>query len=164
MPRRLSGPAAVLLACLWGAAAAAQDGGVEVKDAWARATPGGAENGAAYMTLLSPAGDRLTGVATPAAAMAQIHQTTNEGGVMRMREVAAIDLPPGQPVALKPGGLHIMLMGLKHPLQAGDSLPLTLRFEKAGERQVNAAVGRVGAIGPESHSGAMPTMPAPPSR
>ncbi len=67
----------------------------------------------------------------------------------------AIDLPPGKPVTLKPGGLHIMMMGLKHPLKPGQSVPLTLTFEKSGTREVTAAVAKVGAMGPETHSGAM---------
>ena len=165
MPRFLLGFAAILFCC---AAALAQQtgaqtdsGGVEIKDAWARATPGGAENGAAYLTLVSPAGDRLTGVASSAAAQAQLHEMTNDIGVMQMREVPAIDLPPGKPVTLKPGGLHIMMMGLKHPLQPGQSVPLTLRFEKSGTREVSAAVGKVGAMGPDTQSGTMQTMPMP---
>ena len=119
------------------------DGGVEITDAWARATPGGAENGAAYLTLMSPTGDRLTGVTSPAAAKAQLHEMTNDGGVMKMRDVTAIDLPPGKPVTLKPGGLHVMMMGLTHPLQPGQSVPLTLHFDKAGAREVSCR-GRQG--------------------
>ncbi len=155
MPKKLLGFAASLLFGFYCAAAIAQTGGVEVKDAWARATPGGAKNGAAYLTLLSPTGDRLTGVTSPAAKMTQLHEMANDGGVMKMREVSAIDLPAGEAVTLKPGGLHIMMMGLKHPLKPGESVPLTLTFEKSGTREVTAAVGKVGAMGPETHSGAM---------
>jgi copper(I)-binding protein len=164
MPRPLLGFTAAVLFCFFCAAAIAQTGGVEVKDAWARATPGGAENGAAYLTLLSVAGDRLTGVTSSAAKVTQLHEMTNEGGVMKMRELSAIDLPPGQPVTLKPGGAHIMMMGLDHPLRPGESIPLTLRFEKAGTREVTAAVGKVGAMGPETHSGAMQNMQKMPAR
>ncbi|MGE0257941.1 MAG: copper chaperone PCu(A)C [Alphaproteobacteria bacterium] len=154
MPRPLLGFAVAVL-CLYSAAAVAQTGGVEIKDAWARATPGSAENGAAYVTLLSPSGDRLTGVSSSAAKVSQLHEMANEGGVMKMRELSAIDLPPGQPVTLKPGGAHIMMMGLDHPLRPGESIQLSLRFEKAGTREVTAAVGKVGAAGPETPSGAM---------
>jgi copper(I)-binding protein len=168
MPRYLSGFAAFLLYCFCCAAAlaqmGAQTGGVEVTDAWARATPGGAENGSAYLTLLSPTGDRLTGVATPVAKEAQLHQMTNDGGIMRMRDVGALDLPPGQEVTLKPGGLHIMMMGLKHPLQPGQTIPLTLQFDKAGTREVSVAVGKIGAMGPETHSGAVQNMRKQPAR
>src|SRR4051812_21663734 len=98
MLRLLRGFAAILFYCAaalaqqTGAQTGPQSGGVEFKDAWARATPGGAENGAAYLTLVSPAGDRLTGIASPAAAKAQLHEMTNDGGIMKMREVPAIDL------------------------------------------------------------------------
>ena len=82
MPRLLLGFAAILFYCAaaWAQQTGTQTGGVEIKDAWARATPGGAENGAAYMTLVSPAGDRLTGIASSAAAQAQLHEMTNDSG------------------------------------------------------------------------------------
>jgi len=157
MPRYLLGIAASLLYCI---AAGAQTGSIEIKEAWARATPGGAQNGAAYVTLVSPTGDRLTGVSSPVAEKAELHQMTNDGGIMKMREVTAIELPPGTPVSLKPGGLHVMLMGLTHPLQPGQSVPMTLQFEKSGTREVDVAVGKVGATGPETHSGAAQAKPA----
>ncbi len=155
MPRNFLGVAVSLLFGFYCAAAVAQTGGVEVKDAWARATPGGAKNGAAYLTLVSPTGDKLTGATSPVAKMTQLHEMANDGGVMKMREVSAIDLPAGEAVTLKPGGLHIMMMGLKHPLKPGQSVPLTLTFEKSGTREVAAAVAKVGAMGPEAHSGVM---------
>jgi copper(I)-binding protein len=134
-------------------AAMAQTGAVEVTEAWARATPGRAENGAAYLTITSPVGDRLTGISTPAAGKAELHAMKMEGGVMTMTPLDGLDLPAGQHVTLKPGGLHIMLVGLKQPLQPGQTVPLILRFAKAGTREVTAAVGRVGATAPESHAG-----------
>jgi len=72
-----------------------------------------------------------------------------------------VDLPPGQPVTLKPGGTHIMLMGLKQPLHAGDKFPLTLQFAKAGTREVEATVEGPGAMGPAARSGGAMTMPMP---
>ena len=150
----------VLVGCLLIAgAAAAQTGQIEVKDAWARATPGKAENGAAYLTIISPAPDRLVSVATPEAKQAGLHTMTMEGTVMKMRPLAGIDVPANQPVTLKPGGTHIMLEGLKEPLQAGKSFPLTLTFEKAGQRQVDVAVEKVGAMGPAGHAGMDMPMP-----
>ncbi len=161
MPRHFLGVAASLLYCVAALAqTGAQTGSVEITDAWARATPGGAQNGAAYVTLVSPTGDRLTGVSSPVAEKAELHQMTNDGGIMKMREVTAIELPPGTPVSLKPGGLHVMLMGLTHPLQPGQSVPMTLQFEKSGTREVDVAVGKVGATGPETHSGAAQAKPA----
>jgi copper(I)-binding protein len=126
------------------ASAAAQEGAVEVTDAWARATPGKAENGAVYLTLASSAPDRLTGLATPIAAKAELHMMTMEGSVMKMRPLAGIDLPAGQKVTLKPGGAHIMLVGLKQPLRPGQSFPLTLYFAKAGASEVTVTVAKAG--------------------
>jgi copper(I)-binding protein len=132
---------------------------IQLEDAWARATPAKAENGAAYLTIVSPTPDRLTGVSTPVAKKAGLHSMTMEGGIMRMRPLAGIDLPAGQPVALKPGGMHIMLMGLDRQLMPGEHFPLTLSFEKAGQRQVEVAVEKAGAMGPEHQSGG--GVPAP---
>jgi copper(I)-binding protein len=145
MRQTMLGFAVGLLVC---AGAAAQTNPVEVRDAWARATPGKAETGAAYLTILSPTADRLTSVSTPVAKQAELHTMTMEGSVMKMRPLAGVDLPAGQPVALKPGATHIMLMGLTRPLTAGQSFPLTLHFDKAGTQQVEVAVEAAGAMGP----------------
>jgi copper(I)-binding protein len=137
--------------------AVAQTGSVEVKDAWARATPDRAENGAAYVTIASSVPDKLTGASTPVAAQAQMHQMTMDGGIMKMREMTSIDIPAGKPVTLKPGGVHLMLSGLKQPLRQGQSFPLTLDFEKAGKREVTVSIRGVAAMGPQDHgSGGMP--------
>jgi periplasmic copper chaperone A len=134
-------------------------GSLEVKDAWARATPAKAANGAVYLTIESAVPDRLTGASTPVAGKAELHRMTMQGNVMRMRQIAGIDLPAGQPVTLKPGGLHIMLLGLKQPLKKGDKFPLTLDFAKAGAQTVDVSIEGVGAMGPNAASGGMP-MPA----
>lgn len=139
--------------------AAAQTAGVEITNAWARATPAKAENGGAYLTIESAAPDRLTAVSSPVADKAELHEMTMSGTIMRMREVVGIDLPAGKPVTLKPGGYHIMLVGLKQPLHEGDKVPLTLNFAKAGARQVEATVEGVGAMGPHGPGGAGKTMP-----
>jgi copper(I)-binding protein len=136
-------------------AALAQTSDVAITNPWARATPGGAQTAAAYVTLSSPAGDRLTGVSTPAAQKAEIHRMTMEGSVMKMRQVDGIDIPARQTVALKPGGYHIMLTGLAKPLEAGQSFPLTLDFAKAGEKQVTVTVEKIGATGPGGGSAGM---------
>jgi periplasmic copper chaperone A len=146
------------------AAAAAQTGQVQVENPWARATPGKATIGAAYLTLRSPAGDRLVSASTPVAGKAELHTMEMSGMVMKMRPVAGIDIPAGRPVSLAPGGLHIMLVGLKKPLRAGQSFPLTLNFAKAGSQTVEVAVEKVGAAGPAAmpaaqHSPAMQQMP-----
>ncbi len=131
---------------LFAACAAAQTAPVQVTDAWARATPGMAETGAAYLTLRSATADRLIGVSTPVAKKAELHEMKMQAGIMKMRPLAAIDLPAGQPVTLKPGAKHIMLVGLKAPLRAGQTVPLTLQFEKAGAREVTVAVEKPGAM------------------
>jgi periplasmic copper chaperone A len=146
--RRRAGPASsernydvvqirLFLTCLLIAnSALGQTGQLEIKTPWARATPGHAENGAAYFTIVSPTADRLTAVSSPVAKKAELHTMSMEGGVMRMRPLAAIDIPAGQTVTLSPGGMHIMLLGLTQPLHQGQSFPLTLSFGQAGPRQV----------------------------
>jgi copper(I)-binding protein len=151
--------AMVLLTALFAGGALAQNGDVQITSAWARATPGGAQAAAAYVTLEAPAGDRLTGVSTPAAQKADIHEMSMDNGVMKMRLVDGVDLPPGQKVTLKPGGYHIMLTGLAKPLVEGQSFPLTLDFAKAGERQVTVSVQKVGAMGPGGEAGGNASMP-----
>jgi periplasmic copper chaperone A len=167
MSRKLLAVAASLL--LAGAAAAqtgpAGVGQVEVKDAWARASPGKAETGAAYLTIVSPVADRVTAVSTPVAQKAELHTMSMEGGVMQMRPLDGIDLPAGQKVTLKPGAMHIMLLGLVKPLQVGQSFPLTLSFEKAGAREVTVAVEKAGAMGPQGRDmGNMPMGNMPMNR
>lgn len=154
MAKIILGIAACLL-CI--GSALAQPGALELTHAWARATPAKAANGAAYLTMESTTADRLTGVATPVARHAELHHMTIEGNIMRMRQVAGIDLPAGTAVTLKPGAFHIMLLGLKHPLHAGDEFPLTLQFAKAGTRQVEVTVEGVAAMGAGGNSG----MPMP---
>ena len=139
----------VLVASLVVASAAlAQTNQLEVSNAWARATPGKAENGAAYLTIQSPTPDRLLTVSSPVARKAELHTMSMEGMVMKMRPLAGVDIPAGQPVTLKPGGQHVMLLGLDAPLREGQTFPLTLTFEKAGTRTVTVAIVKPGAAGP----------------
>jgi periplasmic copper chaperone A len=129
-------------------AALAQTNQLEVTNAWARATPGKAENGAAYLTIQSPTPDRLLSASSPVAKKTELHSMSMEGMVMKMRPLAGLDIPAGQPVTLKPGGEHVMLVGLNSPLREGQSFPLTLTFEKAGTRTVTVAIEKPGATGP----------------
>ena len=149
----------VLLLGLPIAVASAQTKPVTVTHAWARATPGKAENGAAYLTLEAAAPDRLTGVSTPAAKKAELHTMTMDGNIMKMRQIDSIDLPAGQQVTLKPGAIHIMLMGLTEPLQPGHAFPLTLHFDKSGTQEVNVTVEAAGAMGPGNASAGDMKMP-----
>jgi hypothetical protein len=120
---------------------------VSVEGAWARATVPGQMGSAAYFTIRNSGGaDKLLSVVSPAAD-ASLHSTSMDNGVMRMRPLQELDIPAKGAVELKPGGMHVMLMGLKQPLQAGGSLELDLRFEKSGERKVNAEVRPASANG-----------------
>ena len=134
--------------------------GITVENAWARATPGNVKTGAVYMTVLDrgAATDRLVGVSSPVAARAELHSMSNDGGVMKMQHVDAVPVAPGTPTELKPGGYHIMLMELKHPLKEGDSVPMTLRFEKAGSVEVMAKVEKPGAMAPSQAMNGMKKM------
>src|SRR5204862_6657908 len=141
-------------------AAMPQTAQFETQDGSARATPGEAENGAAYLPIHSPVADRLVGVLSPVAKKAGPHTMTMEASVMKMRPLGGVDLPAKQPVTLKPGGMHIMLEGLNEPLQAGKSFPLTLKLEKAGQKQVEVTVEKAGAAGPGGQAGTDMPMPA----
>lgn len=120
---------------------------VTIGDPWTRATPPGSKIGAGYMTIRSTVADRLVGAATPAAARVELHVTEKKGDVMRMRQVKAYDIPAGGSFELSPGGAHLMLVDLKAPLQEGAKVPVTLRFEKAGEVEVELQVRALGASG-----------------
>jgi periplasmic copper chaperone A len=134
-----------------------QTGQLEIKTPWARATFGHAENGAAYLTIVSPTTDRLTAASSPVAKKVELHTMSMEGAVMRMRPLAAIDIPAGQTVTLSPGGMH-MLLGLTQPLREGQSFPLTLSFDHAGPRQVTVAIEKAGAMGPGGQATDSPPM------
>lgn len=120
---------------------------VRVVEAWARATGPGQTTGAIYATIENRGGsaDRLTSAATDRAAMAMIHQASNENGIARMRMVDGVDVPAGGRAELKPGGTHIMIEGLKSPLVAGERFDLRLRFARSGERTVSVGVVAAGA-------------------
>lgn len=127
--------AALLLAAC---APAAPD--VEVTDAWARATAQG-QSAAVYASIASRGDeDALTGASTPRAQMAMIHAGETVDGVARMRHATTVAVPAGGTLALAPGGTHVMLTGLKAPLAAGETFPLTLTFAKAGSREVTVTV------------------------
>jgi copper(I)-binding protein len=121
---------------------------IVVDHPWARATPAGAKTGAAYMTLINngSAGDRLLAATTPVADKIQFHSVSEDNGVSRMREMHDVAVAPGAKVAFGPGGMHVMLVGLKQPLKEGQTFPLSLTFEKAGKVDVTVSVAKVGAM------------------
>jgi hypothetical protein len=138
-------PAALLAAALFAAPALAQQGGIEIDHAWSRAAMAG-HTGVVFLTIIDKgAPDRLTGVASPVAAMAELHESFTDGGVSKMRPIAGLPVTPDKPVILAPGGYHIMLMNLKQPLSEGQTVPLTLTFVKAGQVNVSAIVAKAGA-------------------
>lgn len=116
-------------------------GKLTVEHPYARATAPGQPVGGAFMKIANDgADDRLVSVSSDAAKTVELHMMAMKGDVMQMRQVDAIDLKAGQRVELKPGGYHVMFVGLKAPLKAGDSVPVTLKFEKSGELKVNVTV------------------------
>ena len=143
--------AGVLLVVSIGAYAWAQSPdarSISVEQPWARATPAGARTGAAYLTLTNNAisTERLMGATTPVAETVQFHKVTGKDGIVRMRELRSIDIASGDKLMLKPGNIHIMMVGLKQPLRQGQMFPLTLEFEKAGTIEVVVSVAGVGAM------------------
>jgi periplasmic copper chaperone A len=119
---------------------------IEVSDAWARATTRSARAGGVFLTMKAiGAPDRVVSASSPVAERVELHETIRDGDVMRMREVPQLRVETSEPTVLKPGGLHIMLMGLKQPLNRGDSFPLTITFEKAPAATVTVTVRAAGA-------------------
>jgi copper(I)-binding protein len=102
---------------------------LKVKDAWVRGTVAQQTATGAFMELSATEDLKLVGVRSPIAGVAEIHEMKMDGGVMKMRPITALELPADRTVELKPGGYHVMLMGLKQPLMEGATVPLTLTVE-----------------------------------
>ena len=116
---------------------------VTVADASCRPTPTGRQMTACYLTLTASGEDRLLSVASPLAARVEIHESRIESGMMMMNEmIGGLPLAPGAKAELKPGGSHIMVMGLSAPLAPGDTVPLTLTFATAEPVEVVATVNQ----------------------
>jgi copper(I)-binding protein len=141
-------------------------GGLTIEHPWARPTGAGQATGGAYMKIVNGGGDdKLLSVSSDAAKSVELHEMKMEGDVMKMRQVDGIALKAGQSVELKPGGYHVMFVGLKAPLKAGgyhvmlvglkaplkvgDKIPAKLKFERAGEVDVTLNVDAAGAAAPE---------------
>ncbi len=122
--------AASLLA---GGAFAAKAGAIDISGAWSRPAPAGG-NGVGYVVLANGGkADRLVSASSPVAGRVEIHESMVMGGKAMMHpRPRGIDLPAGKTVALKPESFHLMLIGLKKPLKVGETVPVTLKFEKAG--------------------------------
>lgn len=153
------------------AAAEFKAGGLVIEDPWTRATPAGAKVAAGYMAITNTGteADRLVGGSLAVAARVEVHQMTVVDGVMRMSELdQGIEIKPGETVTLKPGGLHLMFMDLKEPVEKGP-VAGTLEFAKAGKVDVTYDVSPIGGGKPSSDehrghgagsgTGAMPQEP-----
>jgi periplasmic copper chaperone A len=132
---------------------------VSIDQPWMRATAPGAKVAGGFMTVSNKgaAPDRLLGAASPVAERVELHVHVHEGGVMKMQQVPAFDIPANGKFVLKPGGAHLMFVDIKRQIKKGETIPVTLKFEKAGEVKAEYAVGGLGAMGPggAGHSPAM---------
>ncbi|HEX2134825.1 MAG TPA: copper chaperone PCu(A)C [Microvirga sp.] len=150
---------ALLLATAAGARVA-EGGTLIVDQPWTRATPGGAPVAGGYAVLRNTGTepDRLLRISSPLAGRAEIHEMAVNDGVMTMRPLPrGLEIKPGETIALKPGGHHIMFMDLKAPFRQGERIPVTLEFERAGTIGVELRVEAIGAREPTasgSESGA----------
>lgn len=115
---------------------------ISVEDPWARSVPAAGGNGAVFFQLVNTGNeaDQLVGGESPAAGTVEVHQTKMEEGVMKMEHIPGLEVPAKGEVLLKPGGYHVMLIDVTQPLAPGDTLPITLRFEKSGEMKMDVEV------------------------
>jgi periplasmic copper chaperone A len=129
------------------AVGAAVAGDLRVLSAHAAATAAGAGNAAAYLTVhnVGAAGDRLLRASTPVAASVEFHHSQLDGTIVRMRALPYIDVPVGGSVEMRTGGTHLMLLGLKRPLRAGEQFALHLEFAQAGPVDATVRVLPIGA-------------------
>ena len=118
-------------------------GNLEIKHPWAKATVEGAPVAGGFMTIVNTGAepDRLVRIASDVSGMIQLHEMKVEDGIMKMNEVpGGIEIAPGATVELKPGGLHVMFMGIKAPFKEGEKVKAVLTFEKAGDVEVEFKV------------------------
>lgn len=141
---------ALVLLLLFPLLSCGQSAKLEVKDAWTRDTIGRTANAAIFMVITSQRSDRLIGAATPIAEKTDLMTITGGNGAMEMKYLKGIDIPANKPVSLNSSGLHVWLADLKQPLRAGQTFPLFLKFEKAGQRRVVVSVISPAAAPPMS--------------
>jgi periplasmic copper chaperone A len=131
-------------------------GSIHIAKPWSRATPKGATSGAGYMSITNKGTtpDRLSCVSSDVSGQCQIHNMTMEGGVMKMRPVeSGLEIKPGETITLQPGGFHVMFVDLKHPLERGKTVKVTLKFDNAGTVDVEYPVVAIGAPAPGAAAG-----------
>jgi copper(I)-binding protein len=141
------------LSLLFPIAACVQPAPLEVKDVWARDTIGSTANAAIFMTIRSQTADRLVSASTPVARKTDLMTMAGGNDAMTMTYVKAIDIPANARVSLNSGGLHVWLADLNQPLKAGQTFPLFLKFEKAGQREVVVTIIKPAAAPPKSEMG-----------
>ena len=130
-----------LVGLAWtGLAGAADDAGVEISNAWAKATVPGQPVAGAFVELKAKKSVRLVAVESPAAKRGEIHEMSHDGGVMRMRAMKSVKLPAGKKVTFSPGGMHFMLFDPARPLSAGSTILLTLSFRMPDGKIVKQTV------------------------
>jgi copper(I)-binding protein len=129
-------------------------GDLVISAAWSRASTGMKRPGAAFLRITNTgsANDRLIAAHTPAAKRAELHYHTMDNGVMKMRQVKAMDVSAGDVTMLEPGNFHIMLFELKFMLKEGDMFPVSLTFEKAGNATIMVHVAKAGSGKAHEHS------------
>ena len=113
---------------------------VALEKPWARATPPNSKVGVVYVTMRSTVADEIISLSSPAADRVEVHTTVNEGGTMKMRPTTSLALPPNETVAFQSGGTHIMLIGLRAPLVAGEHIELTVQLRAAGRQTIRVPV------------------------
>ena len=118
---------------------------ISVEDAWARPVPAAGGNGAVFFRLVNAGNeaDQLIGGESPVAGAVEVHRTTMDEGVMQMEHIPGLEVPAKREVLLEPGGYHVVLIGVNTSLALGDTLPITLRFEKSGETQMEVQVREI---------------------
>lgn len=132
-------------------------GDLVIGEAWTRQTPPGARVGGGYLSVTNNGteADRLVGGSASFAERVEIHEMAVTDGVMRMRALkSGLEIAPGQTIELKPGGFHVMFMGMKTSPRQGDTVPVRLRFERAGDVEVMMPVAAIGASTPGGTTGA----------
>jgi periplasmic copper chaperone A len=147
--RHSSAFAGIFLSLVLAASALAAQAQVTAKNAWVRATVPAQKTTGAFMTLVSSEDVKVVGASSPVAAKVELHSSMSMGGVMQMHAMDSIALPTGKAVELKPGGMHVMLIGLKRQMKEGERVPIALAIEKKGgarERiEIDAAVRPLGS-------------------
>ena len=127
-----------------------EKGDIEVRHPWSRATPPGAKVGVGYLEIRNKGSqpDRLLSATTPVAKRVEMHVTEHAGEVAKMRQLRVLEIPGRERLELRPGGAHLMLVDLVQPLKKGERFSVTLRFERAGEVEVQFEVQELGSRKP----------------